>query len=174
MNIASELCLMLLEKYGNKKTLVINQIGGDFKAVDEKGKWFNVGFFFKDTYQHCYSYKPEDIKSAWIGSSETGTITVDCVSEAIKCDSNALIHTNKFLLKIYDVPVDMTSSDLVIEQRDIKGWELMGISQEKEENVANVTLTTQGLMLVGELEGEIFVNSSKHEVQGVDLALAAC
>jgi len=68
----------------------------------------------------------------------------------------------------------MTSSDLVIEQRDIKGWELMGISQEKEENVANVTLTTQGLMLVGELEGEIFVNSSKHEVQGVDLALAAC
>ncbi|GIC77701.1 hypothetical protein [Moritella sp. F3] len=89
MNIASELCLELLIQYGIKKSLVINQMGGDFKAVDQEGKWFNVSFFFKDTYQHCYSYKPEDIKSAWISSSETGTVNVVRVSDTVKFESKS-------------------------------------------------------------------------------------
>ncbi|NQZ51068.1 MAG: hypothetical protein HRT95_13125 [Moritella sp.] len=173
MNIPSELCLELLEKYGNKKTLVINQMAGEFKAVDEECKCFTVGFFFKDNYQLCYPYTSKDIKSAWFSSSETGTITINRLSDAVKSETNALIKTNKFILQIFNVPIDMVSTDLSIEQVDIEGWELMDISKERGSNVANVTLTIKKLMLVEELEGKMSVNSTKHEVQGVDLELAA-
>jgi hypothetical protein len=83
-----------------------------------------------------------------------------------------IMKSKHFILQVFEVPENIQENDIQVSHDSIEEWELMDVSQEKGSNVANITLTTKVATSIESLEGNISVHSSKHDVQGVDLALA--
>jgi hypothetical protein len=78
-----------------------------------------------------------------------------------------------FILQIFNVPENIKRGNLRIEHDKIEDWELMDVATEKGQRVANVTLNTRLPIEVSALAGEISVASDLHDVQGVDIGIAA-
>ena len=70
MDISEHLAKQIICKHGLRHTRKVNQIGGEIKCIDLENHWFILHWFHGD--QPCYG----DIRSAWIGKSETNKVII--------------------------------------------------------------------------------------------------